>query len=267
LEERIVQQERVGAVHAGEYRRSADHRQHLARHVDDDLVGVAVGEHPGQRPASRHPVAAGVVDDDQVGPACLLALRRQPRSRPGTDDGLTPFDHRPQPRQDRGSRLCRHHTRSGCWSSSSIWCVTARTRSANASSLMCASTRSTTWWPDAMKVDSIASNRAASAAGSWNGCPGASSIDTPRSGSNTCTGPGLRFSWLAMMRPISAFSSGVVRTNVTRALWACINRPAQWGGTVSSAPKLAISTAPTDPTYGMPVRATAPRRSGPAENT
>ena len=45
----------IGAADAGEHRRVLHDRQHLARHVDDDRVGVAVGHHPGRlpRPAMR----------------------------------------------------------------------------------------------------------------------------------------------------------------------------------------------------------------------
>ena len=46
---------RIGAVDAGEHRRVLHHRQHLAGHFLDDLVGVAIGEQPGgePRPAMR----------------------------------------------------------------------------------------------------------------------------------------------------------------------------------------------------------------------
>ena len=54
----------------------ADDRQHLAGHVHDDRVGVAVGHHAGQRPAAGHAEAARVVDDDQVDAAGLGALGR-----------------------------------------------------------------------------------------------------------------------------------------------------------------------------------------------
>ena len=47
------QPERVGAADAGEHRRVLDDRQHLAGHVHDDRVRVAVGHQPGQRAAAR----------------------------------------------------------------------------------------------------------------------------------------------------------------------------------------------------------------------
>ena len=43
----------IGAADAGEDRRLLDDRQHLAGHVHDDLVGVAVGHHAGERCRGR----------------------------------------------------------------------------------------------------------------------------------------------------------------------------------------------------------------------
>ena len=84
--------ERVGAVHAGQHRRVLHHRQHLVRHLADDLVGVAVGEQAGERAAPGHAVAARVVDDDQVDAAGLLALGRQAGAGAAADDGLAGGD-------------------------------------------------------------------------------------------------------------------------------------------------------------------------------
>ena len=47
----VEQAERIGAVDAGQHRRVRDHRQDLAGHLDDDLVGVAIGQQA--RTASR----------------------------------------------------------------------------------------------------------------------------------------------------------------------------------------------------------------------
>ena len=74
-EEGLGQQERIGAVHAGDNRRVADHGQYLVRHFQHDVVGVAVGQQPGERTAACHAIAAGVVEDDQIDPACFLAFR------------------------------------------------------------------------------------------------------------------------------------------------------------------------------------------------
>ena len=70
-----------------------------------------------------------------------------------------------------------------------------------------------------------------------------------------------------MIRPSSAHSSGVVRMRVTCGLCRYRLRSRNRSGTVSMAPKLHMSSAPTLTTCGMPARAAAPRRSGPAEST
>ena len=61
-------------------------RQHLARHVDDDGVGVAVGHQPGEAAAAGHAEAARVVDDDQVDAAALGELGRDAGPGAGADD-------------------------------------------------------------------------------------------------------------------------------------------------------------------------------------
>ena len=63
-------------------------RQHLLRHVLDDRVGVAVGQQAGEAAAPGHPVAAGVVDDDQVDAAALGELGRDAGAGAGADDRL-----------------------------------------------------------------------------------------------------------------------------------------------------------------------------------
>ena len=80
-------------------------RQHLARHVDDDRVRVAVRQQPGERAAAAHPVAAGVVDDDQVGAARLGELRGEARAGAGADDRLARLDLRAQPRERLAARV------------------------------------------------------------------------------------------------------------------------------------------------------------------
>ena len=77
---------RVGAADSSQHGSVLDHRQHLAAHVHNDRVGVAVGHHPRQRAAPGHPVAPRAVDDDQVGAALLRALGRQAGTGAGADD-------------------------------------------------------------------------------------------------------------------------------------------------------------------------------------
>ena len=92
-EELRHQHEGIGAVDAGEHRRVLDHRQHLLRHVDDDLVGVAVGEQARRRAAAGHAVAAGIVDDDEVDAAGLLALGGKAGAGAAADDRHARLDH------------------------------------------------------------------------------------------------------------------------------------------------------------------------------
>ena len=96
------QPERVGAVDAGQDRHVLDDRQHLGGHLDDDRVGVAVGEQPGERAAAGHPVAAGVVDDDQVGAAGLGHLGRDAGAGAAADDRLAGVDLGAEAAQDLG---------------------------------------------------------------------------------------------------------------------------------------------------------------------
>ena len=78
--------ERIRAADAGEDGRRPGDREHLARHLHHDRVRVAVGQQARERPPACHPVAARVVDDEEVGAAGLRALRRQPRAGAGADD-------------------------------------------------------------------------------------------------------------------------------------------------------------------------------------
>ena len=93
VEEHVHQAERIGAVHAGEHRRALHHRQHFGRHLHHDRIGVAIGHQAGERAAPGHAVAAGIVDDDEVDAAGLLALRRQPGAGAAADDRLAARDH------------------------------------------------------------------------------------------------------------------------------------------------------------------------------
>jgi hypothetical protein len=78
--------------------------EHLA-HLHDDRVRVAVGHQPGERAAAGHPEAPGVVDDDEVDAAGLLALGREARAGAGADDHAAGVQRRAQPR----ARLVARH--------------------------------------------------------------------------------------------------------------------------------------------------------------
>src|ERR1039457_7605206 len=56
-EEDRHQPEWVGAAHPCQYRHLLRHRQHLASHLDHDVVRIAVGHQAGERPAACHPEA------------------------------------------------------------------------------------------------------------------------------------------------------------------------------------------------------------------
>jgi hypothetical protein len=51
VQERAHQPEGIRAAHPGEYRSVPDDREHLVAHLDDDRVGVTVGQQPGERAA------------------------------------------------------------------------------------------------------------------------------------------------------------------------------------------------------------------------
>ncbi len=99
LQEDGHQAERIGATDAGQDRGLAHDRQDLAGHLHDDRVGVAVGHAAGQRAAAGHPVATRVVDDDEVGPAGLRALRREAGARPRAHDHAALVEGPAKPRQ------------------------------------------------------------------------------------------------------------------------------------------------------------------------
>ena len=199
------QPKRVGAADAGEHRRVLHDRQHLARHVDDDRIGIAVRHQARERAAPAHPVAARVVDDDQVGAACLRAFRRQAGAGAGADDRAPGLDLRPQPRE----RFCLVSSMPG---SARAAGPPSRARTPGRSRLR----RSRAPRPSRIeRLARIVSNSAASASGSWNTWPSVAIAETPRNGTNSTVGPVAALSLPAMIwRPISRHSSGVVRISV-----------------------------------------------------
>ena len=92
FEEESGDDERIGAVDAGEDRRLLHDREDLVGHLLDDLVGVPVREEPRGAAASGHPVAARVVDDQQVDAAGLFAHGREARAGAAADDRLAARD-------------------------------------------------------------------------------------------------------------------------------------------------------------------------------
>src|SRR5690606_10365185 len=114
-------------------------------------------------------------DLDQVDAAGLRALGGQSRARARPDHGLALRHGGPQPLQD-GVPPHRASPEISSCSRSAI----ARP---NDGSLMCMSSLTVSTAP------SMAAKHASSASGSWNGIPGASSADTPPSGTNSTVGP------------------------------------------------------------------------------
>src|SRR5439155_13295430 len=139
--------------------------------LDDDLIGVAIGQEPGERAAPGHPVAAGIVDDDEVDAARLLAFGRQAGAGAAADDRLAPRDHRLEPVEDVLAGYARH----GPYSAATRDCASAISRkfaanaSANAGSLMCSGRRTSLRLAAGRKACSSAVNSARSAAGSQKG--------------------------------------------------------------------------------------------------
>ena len=92
--EKIVHQaEGVGRANAGKNRGRLDHRNDLAGHFHDNGIGVAIGHQPGERPASCHPVAARIVDHDQIDATGLLAFCTETATGTAADDRLPCGDH------------------------------------------------------------------------------------------------------------------------------------------------------------------------------
>ena len=91
----------MGAVDAGENRRVLDDRQHFPRHVSHDLVSIGVSKHTSERASPRHSVATGIVDDDEVDAARLLAFGGKARSRATADNGSARLFHRLELSQNR----------------------------------------------------------------------------------------------------------------------------------------------------------------------
>src|SRR5205807_1608779 len=85
-QEQFHDTERVCAAHAGQHRGVFDDGKHLAGHVHDDLVGIAIGHHAAEAAAPGHAEAARIVNDDQVNAAGLGALGADARARATTDN-------------------------------------------------------------------------------------------------------------------------------------------------------------------------------------
>ena len=227
-------------------------------HVDDDRVGVAVGQQPGERAAAGHAVAAGVVDDDQVDAAGLGALGREARARAGADDRLAaPRPWRAAGRAPRSRFIRRPSERSRA-------SFVAPSRRAKAGSLTSSvharSARRSA--PVALAQRPRRAPRRPRRRGT--ACPVASrSSRRRRSGMNSAVGPVARESFCADPRPSSRALLGVVRISVT---WRCARTgcgPRTARGTVSRGAEVDhVQRAERDDL--RQARAGRPPRAGPA---
>src|SRR4029079_17191845 len=172
VEEDVHQPERIGAADAGEHGRLVDDREHLARHVDDDRVRVAVRQEARERHAPGHPGAARGGYDDQVGTARLGALGREPRARAGADDRVAGVDLCAEPRQCLASR----HSLSPISEWSRFAIASANSGSFTSWSTSCTSTLDVS--TSSRRVEKSAS----SASASWKTWPSVAIAETPRSG-------------------------------------------------------------------------------------
>ncbi len=93
IKQMIHDRKGIRAVHPRQHRRMPHDGQHLARHFLHNVIGIAIGQQPRQRAPPRHAVAPGIIDDDEVNPARLLAFGRKPRARPAADNGLALGNH------------------------------------------------------------------------------------------------------------------------------------------------------------------------------
>ena len=78
-------------------------------HVDDHLVGIAVGHETRQRPSASHPVTARIVDDDEVYSTGFFAFGGNPGAGASTHDWFTRSDLCPKALQNGGARIIFGH--------------------------------------------------------------------------------------------------------------------------------------------------------------
>src|SRR4030095_915521 len=191
----------VGAIYTCEDGSFVNHWEDLPRHFHYDFIGIAVSQQSRKGAPPCHAIAARIVDHDQVEAAGLLTLCRQAVSCATADDGLALARHALKFRSQLLSREAWHQCSSKLTghqfaifknSSTAAW--------ANCGSFMWEGKRIAfrrfVWRRFAVS----ASNSAASAAGSQNARPGASSAETPPRGNRNLTSPSHWFSFSAIHR-------------------------------------------------------------------
>ena len=264
--DRHVLRSRCGALGARSERER--HRQTRQRRLGPP---AATAVPCGQRAVCSAEPLRRVAAPDPVRDACrpatsddrCQAVDRRNRLAAGwrlrQDAGLHAHDNDPvAPRLER--RLGSAGAPTAVTSSAS---TRAASRSANAASLIWRSCSSKLTSVPAISARS-ASLSAARARGSSNGPSVTSSAETPRRGTSTLVGPFAARSLRPIAAPITAASSVVTRMSVLAAVWAYSRRFRNRSGTESGGPKLAMSVAPSETTWGTPADAAASSRCGPA---
>ena len=238
---------------------SLDDGQHLAGHVHDDRVGVAVGHQPGQRAAAGHAEAAGVVDDDQVDAAGLGALGREAGAGAGADDRRRP--RRPACAQRWRERLVARVTAPlGSARASRSAIAVGERRVVDVGVELDAPRRPAGRRPRAAPRTAPRRPRRRGTAG-----PSTSITETPpQRDEQRPSGPSAPLSLRAIRRPSSAH---LLRASCASASPSgCARRgcgPRTASGTVSRGPKLTMSSAPSETTCGSAGAPAASSRSGP----
>ena len=82
----IADQKRIRRTHTGQHRRVRNGSEDLVGHLPDNRVCVAVWHQARQRTATGHAEPTGIVDNNQIDPASLLALRADAGPGPSTDN-------------------------------------------------------------------------------------------------------------------------------------------------------------------------------------
>ena len=193
---------------------------------------------PASEPRPGHAVAAGIVDDDEIDAAGLLAFGGEPGAGAAADDRLA-ARRMARNRSRRSARANARHrlprARRRRRRGRSAHGTRRRRRPRTRGSLMWRRTRMSCRLAGLPHGLFQRTNSAASASGSRNGWPGASSAETPPSGRKKRTGPSIRLSRSPIQRPIAAiFLRRGAHQRDLRVVDVQLAAPIALGGTVSS---------------------------------
>ena len=250
-----MQPERVGAADARPAPASRARSGSTSAAISTTIaLASPYGIRPGEGAAPGHPEAAGVVDDDQVGAARLGALGGEPGARAGADDRRRPADLAAQPRE----RLVAGH-RAAVRNASSLSAIAV----AKAGSL---TSRSSSHELD-VAARWLAQGREQRLVGRGvvERPPSRAIIETPpqrdEEGGRAGRARELRADPAA---ELARTPPAVVRISVTSGCGRTGCGPRTRAGRCRAAPKLTMSSAPSETTCGMPAAPAASSRCGPA---